>query len=138
MLWISVAVLIVMSGFSNVGLSNQLSACMPSCGGVVDKTPSCAFTVEIVFKNTGATEDTWSVNVAFEGEKWSWSGTAQNLTLKPDKSKTLAWNGSVPTDAPIDSTARLVIYYDDSYMPLDWWIHVIPKSELSITSNTVK
>ena len=138
LLWFAVTVLIAMSGFSNVGLSNQLSACAPSCSGVIDKAPSDSFIVEIVFKNTGTTVGNWSVNVAFEGEKWSWSGAAQNLMLKPDKSKTLTWNGTVPANAPIDSMDRLVVYYDSSHTSLDWWIHVVPGAELAITSSTVK
>lgn len=136
--WLAVAVLIVMSSFSNVGLSNQLSACTPSCGGVVDKAPGEAFTVEIVFKNTGSTVGNWSVNVAFEGEEWMWKGTPQNLTLNASKSKTLTWRGNVPEDAPIDTVARLVVYYGNSFVALNWWIHVVPAAELTITSSTVK
>ena len=75
--------------------------------------------MKITFKNTGKTEGTWSVNIAFEGEKWTWTGTSQALTLKPCKTKTLTWNGSVPCDAPIDSVARRIAYYDNSFAPLD-------------------
>lgn len=106
-------------------------------GGVVDKTPCEAFTVQITFKNTGQSDGTWSVNIAFEGETWSWSGTPQTLTLKPYKTKTLTWNGTVPCDAPINSIARLIVYYNDSFTPLDWWIHVISSAELTVTSSQV-
>lgn len=136
--WLAVAVLVVMASFSNVGLSDQLSACAPSCGGVVDKTPGDSFTVEIVFKNTGSTAGNWSVNVAFEGEKWTWKGTPQNLTLKAFQTKTLTWNGKVPENATIDSVARLIVYYDNSFIALNWWIHVVTAAELTITSSTVK
>jgi hypothetical protein len=129
---------IIATRFSSAGSSDQLSPYLSSCSGVVDKAPSGAFIVEIAFKNTGTTEGSWSVNIAFEGEKWNWSGTPQNMTLKPNHSKTLTWNGTVPASAPIDSVARLIVYYDDSYKPLDWWIHVVPGAELAITSNTVK
>ena len=112
-----------------------VSACT---SGIVDKTPGQAFTVEITFKNTGRTNGTWSVNVAFEGEKWTWTGTPQNLTLKPDKDRTLIWQGEVPTNATIDSVARLIVYYDDSFSALNWWIHVVPAANLAITSSTVK
>jgi len=138
LLWFSVLMLIVVVGSSSVSMGDELSACLPSCSGVVDKAPGCAFTVEIVFKNTGSSEDTWSVNIAFEGENWFWSGAPQNLTLKPSCSKTLTWNGDVPVNATVGSVARLVVYYDDSYKALDWWIHVVPNSELSITSSIVK
>jgi hypothetical protein len=131
------AMAIVMANISNVGLGNQLLACSPS-SGVVDKASGAAFAVDIAFKNTGSTEGSWSVNVAFEGEKWSWVGTPQNLTLKPDKARTLVWNGSVPANAPTDSVARLIVYYDDSLTALNWWIHVVPAAELAITSSTVR
>ena len=94
--------------------------------------------MKITFKNTGKTVGTWSVNKAFKGEKWTWTGTPQILTLKPCKTKTLTWNGTVPSDAPIDSVARLIVYYDNSFVPLDWWIHVVPGAELTITSSTVE
>jgi len=131
------AMVIIMANLSNVGLGNPLLVCLPS-SGVVDKAPSAAFAVEIAFKNTGSTEGSWSVNVAFEGEKWSWVGAPQNLTLKPDKARTLIWNGSVPANAPMDSVARLIVYYDDSFTALNWWIHVVPAAELTIASSTVR
>ena len=133
-----VATLIIVAGFSTAGLSNQSLACSACGGGVVDKAPCEAFTVQITFKNTGKTEGTWSVNIAFEGEAWTWSGAPQTLTLKSCRAKTLTWNGSVPCDAPVDSVARLIVYYDDSFTPLNWWVHVVPGAELSITSSTVE
>src|SRR4030043_2134983 len=87
LLWFSVLVLIVVVGSSSVSMGDELSACLPSCNGVIDKAPGWAFNVEIVFKNTGSSEDTWSVNIAFEGENWFWSGAPQNLTLKPSRSE---------------------------------------------------
>jgi hypothetical protein len=140
LLSLALATLIVILGFSSVGSDNQSLACLAcgGCGGVVDKTACEVFTVKITFKNTGKTEGTWSVNIAFEDEAWSWSGTPKTLTLKPCHKKTLTWNGNVPEDAPIDSMARLIVYYDDSFEPLDWWIHVIDGAELTITSSTVE
>jgi hypothetical protein len=139
LLSLAVATLVIMVGFLARGSDSQPLACF-ACGGggVVDKTQSEAFTVKITFKNTGSAEGTWSVNIAFEGEKWTWTGTSQSLTLKPCKTKTLTWNGTVPSDAPIDSVARLIVYYDNSFVPLDWWIHVVPGAELTITSSTVE
>ncbi|MBS7632012.1 hypothetical protein KEJ15_00075 [Candidatus Bathyarchaeota archaeon] len=133
-----IIVLLVLVNVSVIGLENRALACVDCGGGVVDKTPSEAFAVEIGFKNVGKTEGTWRVNIAFEGEKWTWTGTPQNLTLKPCKSKILKWNGTVPVEAPIDSVARLIVYYDDSFTALNWWIHVVPKAELAITSSTVQ
>lgn len=140
LLSVSIAILFVVVGFSALGVNNQsfTSLACEAEGGIVDKIPCEAFKVKIVFKNTGKTEGTWCVNVAFEGEAWTWSGTQQNLTLKPSKTKTLMWNGTVPCNAPIDSVARLVVYYNDSFKALDWWIHVIPSAELTITSSTVE
>ena len=66
------------------------------------------------------------------------SGTPQTLTLKSCKTKTLTWNGDVPCDAPVDSVARLIVYYNDSFVPLDWWVHVISGAELTITSSSVE
>jgi hypothetical protein len=139
LLSLTMATLVILVGFSVMGSGNRPLTCS-ACegGGVVDKTPCESFTVKIAFKNTGKTDGTWSVNIAFEGEKWTWSGTPQTLTLKPCKTNTLTWNGSAPCDAPIDSVARLIVYYDNSFVPLDWWIHVVPGAELTITSSTVK
>lgn len=136
---LAVAALLLTVSFSVISSENQQLMCF-ACGGsgVVDKTPCEVFTVQITFKNTGKCEGAWSVNIAFEGEKWVWSGTPQILTLKPCKTKTLTWNGSVPCDAPVDSVARLIVYYNDSFVPLDWWIHVISGAELAITSSIVE
>jgi len=108
------------------------------CSGVVDKAPGEAFTVEITFKNTGQAVGSWSVNIAFEGEEWSWSGTPQNLTLRPCHKKTLTWNGNVPEDAPVNSIARLVVYFNGDFAPLDWWIRVVDAAELTIVSSNVE
>ncbi|MGB9713937.1 MAG: hypothetical protein ACPLZC_03040 [Candidatus Bathyarchaeales archaeon] len=134
------ATLIVMVCFAAFGSSGQQLACLACSGGggVVDKAPCEAFVVKVSFKNTGRSDGAWSVNVAFEGELWAWSGTPQNLTLKPNQWKTLTWNGTVPCNAPVGSVARLVVYYNDSFTALDWWIHVIPSAELAIISSIVK
>jgi hypothetical protein len=132
-----VVLLIVVVNFSVTNASNSLTFAH-SEDGVVDKAQGDAFTVKITFKNTGKTEGNWSVNIAFEGESWSRVGTPQNLTLKPGSTKTLMWNGTVPVNATINSVARLVVYYNDSFKALDWWIHVVPGAELTITSSSVE
>jgi hypothetical protein len=141
LLSLAVATLVIMVGFATMSPNNQSLACL-ACegegGGVVDKMPCEAFVAKISFKNTGKSEETWSINIAFEGEKWTWSGTPQTLTLKPCKTKTLTWNGSVPCEAQIDSVARLVVYYNDSFTSLNWWIHVVSGAELTITSSTLQ
>jgi hypothetical protein len=136
--WFAVAVLTAMAGFSSVGVNGQLTCCLPPSGGVVNKALGAVFTVEIGFRNVGSAQGEWSVNVAFEGEKWTWKGTTQTLTLEPNHKKTLTWNGTVPADAPIGSVVRLVAYYGDSYMPLDWWICAVPAAELTIASSVVR
>jgi len=138
LLSLTVATLIIMVGLSAIGSDNQSLSCLACEGGVVDKTPCEAFVVKIAFKNTGKTEGTWSVNIAFERESWTWSGTPQTLTLKPCETKALKWKGSVPCDASIGSVARLIVYYNDSFTPLDWWIHVVPSAELTIASSVVE
>jgi len=105
---------------------------------VVDKAAGDDFTVKITFKNTGKAEGTWSVNIAFEDSSWSQVGTALNLTLAPEQTETLTWTGFVPVNATIGSVARLVVYYDDSFQALNWWIHVVPGAELTIKSSLVE
>ncbi|MEM3458454.1 MAG: hypothetical protein QXN36_02350 [Candidatus Bathyarchaeia archaeon] len=137
---LSAVALVIVLLVSFFNWATQSFACLAcgSEGGVVDKTPCEAFTVKITFKNTGTAEGTWFINIAFEGNAWNWSGTQQTLTLKPSKTKTLSWNGRVPFNAPVDSVARLIVYYNDSYTALNWWIHVVSGAELSITSSTVE
>jgi len=132
--------LVLVVGFSPAISNNQSLANLTCDGdkGIVDKTQGATFTVEIAFKNTGKAEGEWTVNIAFEGEKWTWTGTLQSIKLSPSNSKTLSWNGTVPETAPIDSVARLVVYYDSSFKALEWWIHVVPNAQLTITSSIVK
>jgi hypothetical protein len=106
--------------------------------GVIDKAAGDTFTVKITFKNTGKSDGNWSVNIAFEDEVWSQVGTPQNLALKPGETETLTWNGVVPANATVDSMARLVVYYDDGFKALNWWIHVVPGAELTIKSSIVE
>jgi hypothetical protein len=139
LLALAIAISLFALGFS-ITRSEEMQWLCFACegGGVVDKAPCEVFTVQITFKNAGKCEGTWSFNIAFEGETWSWSGTPQTLTLKPCKSKTLTWNGSVPCDAPMDSIARLIVYYNDSFTPLNWWIHVVSNAELTVTWSQVR
>jgi hypothetical protein len=132
------AIIVLLVCVSATGSGTQSLYCYACEGGVVDKAPREAFVVDVKFRNTGSVEGSWMVNVAFEGEEWAWTGTAQNLTLKPDQAKTLTWNGNVPSDAPVDSMARLVVYYDDSWQALNWWIHVVQNAELAVSSSTVR
>ena len=121
----------------SVAVANDSVAFSSQDKGVVDKTPDASFTATITFQNTGLSEGTWSVNVAFEGDSWSWHGAPKSLTLSKNEKKTLVWNGLVPSNAAINSVARLIVYYDDSYTALDWWIHVVPASELTIKDSSV-
>jgi cytochrome c oxidase assembly protein Cox11 len=137
LLLLLVMLAVVVVNFAVTNASNSLT-CSTNDDGVVDKAQGDAFTVKVTFENTGKTDGNWSINITFEGANWTWAGTAQNLTLKPGSTKTLTWNGNVPANATINSVARLVVYYNDSYKALDWWIHVVPGAELSITSSTVE
>ena len=105
--------------------------------GVVQKGRGDAFTITITFENTGKDDGSWAVNVVFEGGSWSWKGTSKTLTLDENEKKTLVWNGAVPANAAINSVARLVVYYDDGFKALDWWIRVVPASELNIKTSSV-
>jgi hypothetical protein len=105
---------------------------------VVEKVRGEAFIVEIEFKNTGKDAGKWNVNIVFEGESWNQKGESRNLELEPNEEKKLKWEGVVPVDAQINSIARLVVYYEDSFKVLNWWIQVIPGAQLTIKSSCVK
>ena len=105
---------------------------------IFDKVAGDTFTVKITFMNTGKTEGTWSVNIAFEDSSWVQVGAPQNLTLAPGETGTLIWEGVVPANATVNSVARLVVYYNDSFKALNWWIHVVPGAELSVKSSIVE
>ncbi len=107
------------------------------CEGTVDKKPSESFTVKIAFKNKGTTKGTWEITVTFEGNAWTWKGETKSLTLESGEKETLAWEGDVPDDAPADGVARLIVYYDNEFAALNWWIRVIPDAELCIVYSEV-
>jgi hypothetical protein len=136
-LFLSLTLVVVVVNFSLTGGTDTV-VCSTDDNGVVSKVRGDDFTVKITFKNIGKTEGNWAVNVVFEGDFWIWKGTSQNLTLGDGVSKTLAWSGIVPYNATIDSMARLVVYYGDSYKALDWWIRVVPGAELTIQSSSVE
>ena len=138
-LLVLVAVLVVVIiNFSANDTSNSLVFAHNQQDGIVDKAAGDSFMVTITFKNTGKTDGTWSINVAFEGDSWSQVGTPKNLTLKAGETETLTWNGVVPANATVGSVARLVVYYDDGFKALNWWIQVVPGAELSIRSSIVE
>ena len=136
-LFVSISLVIAIVSLSLVGAPDSVEVSAKD-KGVVTKARGEDFTVEISFKNTGKSEGSWSVNVVFEGDTWIWKGTTKTLTLDAGSTKTLTWNGMVPENATINSLARLVVYYDDSFKALDWWIQVAPGAELAIQSSNVK
>ena len=123
---------------SDTGTSLVFAHDQQNGDGVVNKAAGDEFTVKITFKNIGSAEGNWSVNIAFEDEVWSQTGVAQNLVLNPGETETLTWTGVVPANATVDSVARLVVYYNDSFKTLNWWIHVVPGAELFIKSSSVE
>jgi hypothetical protein len=130
--------LFLMISSSVLNVNNQALACLSCNHSIIEKASCDSFTVKISFQNTGKSEGSWSINVAFEGESWNWNGTTQFLSLSPDQKETLIWYGKVPENAPINSIARLVVYYGDSFVPQNWWIKIIPGSELTISSSIVE
>lgn len=105
---------------------------------IVDKGQGEAFAIDVSFKNTGGTTGTWNVNVALEGEPyWNWHGTLRNLTLAKAETATLTWAGTVPSDAKVGSTTRLIVYFNDQFIPQNWWIHVPSTAELEITRSKI-
>ena len=107
------------------------------CRETVDKQPGEEFTVVITFKNKGGSKGEWKISSTFEGEDWIWKGDEKELALNPSETETLTWNGVIPEDAAINSVARLILYYNNDVMPLDWWIRVIPKAELGVIYSNV-
>ena len=137
LLFVSVVMLVaVVVNFSMAGANDSIEVSSQDTG-VVQKGRGDAFTVTITFENTGRDQGSWNVNVVFEGSSWFWKGTAKTLTLDGNEKKTLVWNGAVPANAAMNSVARLVMYYDDSVKALDWWIRVVPASELNIKTSCV-
>jgi hypothetical protein len=134
-----VAVLVVVAvTFSVTDTSSSLTFATNQNESIVKKAAGDAFTVKITFKNTGKTGGSWSVNIAFEDKSWVQVGAPQNLTLEAGETETLTWNGVVPANATVGSVARLVVYYDDSFKALNWWIQVVPGAELTIKSSSVE
>ena len=133
---VAVLMIVVVLNVSFAGADASV-ACSSQEKGVVEKAQGDSFTATVVFQNTGKAQGNWSVNVVFEGDVWSWRGTAKNVTLAAGDTKTLTWNGIVPTNATINSVARLVVYYGDSFTALDWWIRVVSAAELTIKSSNV-
>ena len=135
---LSIILLIAVAvNFSVAGATDSMTVSSQDTG-VVDKNPGDAFTVTIQFQNTGTSQATWTVNVVFEGQSWTWKGTAKTLTLDANEKKSLVWNGNVPANAAANSVARLVVYYGDSFKVLNWWIEVTPNAVLSIQSSNVQ
>jgi hypothetical protein len=136
MLLVSAALLAVVAlNFAVAGAADNMTI-STSNNGVVLKNKGDSFTVSITFQNTGNSDGSWTVNVVFEGD-WTWKGTTKTLTLNANEKKTLVWTGTVPTNAAVNSIARLVVYYDDGYKVLDWWIQVAGNSVLSVQSSSV-
>ena len=138
LLFLVAVLVVVIVNFSVSDTGDSLVFAHNQDCSTVDKAASDAFTVKITFKNTGKTTGTWSINIAFEDDSWSMVGTPQNLTLKPGRTETLTWNGVVPANATVGSVARLVVYYDNGFKALNWWIHVVPGVELSIKWSIVE
>ncbi len=138
LLFLMAVLVFAVVNLSVTDINNSLTFAHNPADGIVDKAPGEAFTVKITFKNIGKTEGNWSVNIAFEDTSWSQVGTPQNVVLQPGETATLVWNGAVPANAAINSMARLVVYYDDSFKALNWWIRVVLGAELCIKSSTVE
>jgi hypothetical protein len=134
---LSIVLVIVIAVSFAVASADDAMLISATDSGVVGKSRGSTFTVSITFENTGSDDGTWTVNAVFEASSWSWKGTAKTLTLNDGERKTLVWTGTVPSNAALNSVARLVIYYDDSYKALDWWIRVTSNAELGIKTSTV-
>lgn len=118
--------------------ANDILEVQEKTKNIVEKTQGEEFIVDIEFKNIGKNPGSWSINIAFEGDYWSQEGIPKDIELDPNEKKKLIWEGVIPNDAPTNTLARLVVYYDDTFIALNWWIHVVPGAELSIISSCVK
>jgi hypothetical protein len=137
MLFVSTAFLVaIVFNFAVVGASDNMAVTSQD-KGLVQKNRGDSFTISITFQNTGNSDGSWTANVVFEGDSWTWKGTDKTLALNANEKKTLVWTGTVPSNAPINSIARLVVYYDGSFNALDWWIQVVPNAVLCIQSSNV-
>ncbi|MDX1813520.1 MAG: hypothetical protein R3319_01910 [Candidatus Bathyarchaeia archaeon] len=138
MLFLVVLLVVVVVSFSVSDTDSSLVFAHNQKDCMADKAAGDYFTVQITFQNIGKTEGTLSINIAFEDKVWSQVGTQQNVKLGPGQTKTLTWNGTVPANAAVGSMARLVVYYNDEFKALNWWIHVVLGAELTIKSNSVE
>ncbi len=136
LLCLAVMLAVVMASFSLTQATDDILFTSNN-SGTVNKDKGEAFTVKLNVKNTGEDKGEFSVNVTFEADSWTWKGTQKTITLNAGETKQLTWDGKVPSDAKAGSVARLIVYYDDSYKALDWWIYVSANSELSIISSSV-
>jgi hypothetical protein len=139
---IGVAAAIALAVLSLAEISGVTQACSLDirtrrARGTVSKERGELFTATITFRNTGRTRGLWSVAVTFEGDVWYWRGNQTTLDLNPGKECAVSWEGRVPENAEVGSVARLVVYYNDSFVALDWWIHVISSETLEIVRSTV-
>ncbi|UCB59915.1 MAG: hypothetical protein JSW72_07310 [Candidatus Bathyarchaeota archaeon] len=132
--------LMVFGAVSTAYFFQSIQACLldfETEGRVVDKKPSESFRIEIVLRNKGTIDGMWEVNMALEGDDWLWAGKAKELALKGDEEKTLSWQGKVPSNAPVGSVARLIAYYDNKFVALNWWIRVVSDAEICIVDSRI-
>ena len=137
LIFFSAVLLIIIFNFSFTNATDPLEF-SEKRSEIVEKVQGEIFSVEIGFKNTGKNEGRWNISIVFEGKEWSQVGNSQYLELEPNEEKIVSWTGIVPNDAPLDTLARLVVYFEDSFKALNWWIQVVPEAELTIRSSCVK
>ncbi len=137
LIFFSAVLLIIIFNFSFTNATDPLEF-SEKRSEIVEKVQGEIFSVEIGFKNTGKNEGRWNISIVFEGKEWSQVGNSQYLELEPNEEKIVSWTGIVPNDAPLDTLARLVVYFEDSFKALNWWIQVVPEAELTIKSSCVK
>ncbi|UCE96197.1 MAG: hypothetical protein JSV51_00890 [Candidatus Bathyarchaeota archaeon] len=139
---IAIIVLISLGMLASICLLKPTQAACPlgmetTCLGTIDKEPDEFFEIKITFRNNGERKGTWEIAVTFEGDDWTWKGEKKLLVLNPGKKKTLRWEGEVPEVAAADSIARLIVYYDNMFVAMNWWIHVTDEAELCIVDSEV-
>ena len=105
-------------------------------GGAIEKKPKESFIVKVTFRNKGDSMGVWRASVTFEGD-WIWKGEQRLVTLKGESKKTLTWKGEVPEVTSPGGIARLIVYYDNKFASLDWWICVTHDENLCVVDSRV-
>lgn len=96
---------------------------------IIEKEKGEKFKIYSTFTNVGTDTNTWTLACALGGDKdFTWYSSLQTITLAPNESKQLTWEGLIPPNI-LDQTTQLFIgdwYRDYQPAPYDFYIKVNP------------